>query len=356
MAIYPASYLDGKTAASHAVELVFSDRGLQIVERDYHKTVDFWTFDDIRPDATMPPDRNTLRLTCRTVPDARLTVRGEEVCTLLRRNVSALHPKAAVRRRVRLGLLVASAIPVLIGLYFLLPVIASLLVVFVPQEVEDRFGAAVMRTVSDSSIWGETCDQPGNPGYAALDGLVRRLARDNNLAQTFTLHVVRNDIANAFAVPGGHIVILSGLIDHARSADEVAGVIAHEMGHVVSRHTMADMMRTLGVGAAILVITGDVSSAAALGGAVLINLSYSRDDETEADALAVRYLNGSGIGTRGLHDFFARLAKREEGDGMEFLTTHPSSQLRAERVGDSAPVRPALTDAEWSAVRAVCKR
>ncbi len=355
MAVHYAHYLDGQTAVRHTVELVFSDRGIQILSQNDHKILAFWDFEDIRPDATVSSDGETLRLTSRRADTARLTVKGKESCSLLRQRVKALHPKAIWRRRLIVGGLVVSTIPALIGLYAVLPFIAAFLAGFIPQEVEDKFGQAIMRTVVKTELGGRRCDEPGTPGYDALNGLVQRLAADSTLKSSFTLHVIDNKISNAFALPGGHIVVLSGLIDEAGSGDEVAGVLAHEMGHVVSRHTMVGLMRTLGVGAAILMITGDINSAVALGGVTLISLSYSRDDETEADMLAVRYLGNSGVSTQGLHDFFTRIAAQSKDSGSNFLRTHPDSEKRAALVGTSPSRRLALTDEEWQDVKKICQ-
>src|SRR5690606_26348291 len=104
----------------------------------------------------------------------------------------------------------------------------------------------------------------------------------------FTVSVADDPQVNAFAAPGGRIVLLEGLLREAESPDEIAGVLAHEIGHVTERHPTAAALRLLGIQALLTGIFGDgsLASAAAGAGGLLVALSYSRDDERTADRLA----------------------------------------------------------------------
>ncbi|MEM7172746.1 MAG: M48 family metallopeptidase, partial [Pseudomonadota bacterium] len=106
-----------------------------------------------------------------------------------------------------------------------------------------------------------------------------------------------------------------GLIDDASGPDAVAGVLAHEMGHVTERHGTAGLIKALGLGFFFGVVLGDLGSGAVLAaGETLLQLSYGRDAERDADDRAVDLLTASGISSQGLADFFQQLERLEAGD------------------------------------------
>jgi beta-barrel assembly-enhancing protease len=166
---------------------------------------------------------------------------------------------------------------------------------------------------------------------------------------TYQFHVVDNEDLNAFAVPGGHVYMNTGTILAARDMGEVAGVMAHEIGHVALRHTAQSYNRQRNTGllyqigtAALGALYGD---AGATGGQVLGGLaaqayltSYSREAEAEADLFAVEVLPRAGIDPQGLVDFFETL--RRDGGGsspLQFLSSHPTTDERI--AGTQAAIR-----------------
>src|SRR5690606_38234224 len=129
------------------------------------------------------------------------------------------------------------------------------------------------------------------------------------------------------------------LLDKAESPDEVAGVVAHEAGHVVHRHGMQALVRHFALSMVITVFTGSdwgfVSNAAQL----LVEFAYSRDAESEADATGVAMLERAGLRANGLEAFFARLQKEEGGDEeslMRYLATHPPLRERRAAIARGA--------------------
>lgn len=138
---------------------------------------------------------------------------------------------------------------------------------------------------------------------------------------------------NAFALPGGTIVLLDGLVEVAEEEDAVLGVLGHELGHVVHRHAARKLLQSVGVGALAGLLWGDFSGVAAGLPVVLGMLSYSRDAEREADEFAIAFLRGAGRPVRPLHDFFTKLESRLGLRGSQvFLSTHPSPEERLERL------------------------
>ncbi|MCA9261669.1 MAG: M48 family metallopeptidase, partial [Planctomycetales bacterium] len=159
--------------------------------------------------------------------------------------------------------------------------------------------------------------------HAAVEGL------------DFEIHVIDADIANAFALPGGVIVVYVGLIEQADNAEQLAGVIGHEMAHATLRHGMEAVSHTIGLATAVHLLLGDASALAAAGADVLqmaaVN-SYSREQEAAADQEAVRMLDAAGVNPSGLPEFFHQ--HDDPGDErpgiVAWLDTHPSHADRVD--------------------------
>ena len=179
---------------------------------------------------------------------------------------------------------------------------------------------------------------------------------------------------NAFAVPGGHIVVMRGLLDTLESPEELAGILAHEIGHVIERHPLAGAIRITGISVLLdLVVGGDsdiVDALVQLGG-TLIAFSYNREDERTADAIALEILRQAAITPKGLERFFERLTAEagktvEGGDRMDkaaeravtLFSTHPWNDERLKKVRKAGAAtktsRPALTGDQWRALQGIC--
>ena len=165
-------------------------------------------------------------------------------------------------------------------------------------------------------------------------------------------------MANAFALPGGRVVLFRGLIEDAGDPGEVAGVLAHEIGHVTHRHGTQAILRSLGLEVLFGLMLGELGEGLFGGiGASLLSLSYSRDAEVEADRVALVLLGDTGIGARGLAAFFKRLA--EGGPklpaALQLLSTHPSHEARARLFeGAMGAQGPAMSAADWAALKEIC--
>jgi predicted Zn-dependent protease len=173
----------------------------------------------------------------------------------------------------------------------------------------------------------------------------------------FKVHVVRSPQINAFCLPGGTIVVFTGLIDAAERPEQLAGVLGHEMAHATLRHGMERTAQALGVGAALAVLVGDGTGLLAIGAEVFqfatVN-SYSRVQENEADAEGLRMLHESGIDPTAMAEFF-EIMQHEHPDmpgALNWVSTHPSHEERIrllqQQVGDlpEADYQPLDTDLE----------
>lgn len=156
----------------------------------------------------------------------------------------------------------------------------------------------------------------------------------------FHIHIAQDPTINAFALPGGYVVLNTGLIMAAETGEEVLGVLAHEIAHVTKQHGMRRMIESLGLFLLAQALFGDASGvwgAVLENGAFLLNQSFSRDMERDADETGFAYMLSAGINPSGLLTFFDKLyreSKESGSDGFEealnFLSTHPAPSKRIE--------------------------
>lgn len=142
---------------------------------------------------------------------------------------------------------------------------------------------------------------------------------------------------NAFALPSGDIVVLDQLVELAENDDEVAGVIAHELGHVAYRHGLRQLIQSSVVSFVVGIYFGDVSSLAASFGALALESRYSREFEHEADAYGARSLLAAGLGSEPLAAMLERMEKAHAEKGGKasresLLSSHPDTAERVARL------------------------
>src|SRR5262249_36644414 len=259
------------------------------------------------------------------------------------------------------GLAVLGAVALLVGGLWALDLSPSQAVArHMPLEARVKIGQAVIASMAKDRKVCETAAR-----RAALERLTRRLTAAA-FDKPLNARVVLLDwpLVNAFAVPGGQIILTRGLVQHAGTADEVAGVLAHELGHTLELHPEAGIVRAMGLAAATQLALAGAQGTVSNVGLLLTQLRYTRIAEEEADAHALRMLKGAGISAKGFGDFFERLeGKRSAADtaksASEFeviLRTHPPTADRIALVRSQAtyPATPALSEAEWRALHEAC--
>ena len=205
------------------------------------------------------------------------------------------------------------------------------------------------------------CTRP--EGQAALAKLEARLTEGAVLPLDLTVHVLDSSYVNAFALPGGIIVFFDGLIQEADSAEEVAAVFAHEIGHVAARDPTRIALRSAGSIGVLGLLLGDFAG----GAAVLflaervIQADYSQDAEAAADAFAHGMLMGADLPPSAIATFFERLVATggsEPAGLVQHFNSHPAlgDRIAAARAAEpSGALFPqALTPDEWQALRAIC--
>jgi hypothetical protein len=219
----------------------------------------------------------------------------------------------------------------------------------VPRTWEKNFGDTLV-----GDFGNKACAGAG--GQEALNELARRLSPR---AGEFNIRVVNIRMVNAAALPGGNIVIFDGLLKEADGAEELAGVLAHEIAHVEERHTTQMMIRHFGLSTLIAGFGGTTGTSIE----TIMSASYSRSSEEEADREAIRALGQAGISPLPTAGFFQRLARQEEkigaaARGLAYISTHPMSADRERRFRESAaPGRTylaPLSREQWDALYNIC--
>ncbi len=242
-----------------------------------------------------------------------------------------------------------------------LPYAAREAALAIPPDIEAQLGEATADQVVRLFTRGKApgfCSSP--EGDAVLRELTQRFAAQVDLPYPLMVRVVKSPIVNAFTLPGGQILLFSELLDYAGGPEEVAGVLAHEIGHALRRHPMEIFVKNVGAATLIGFLLGDVT-----GGTVIVALAqftitsaYTREAEREADADAVDLLNGAGIDGSGLVDFFDRLRKEKDSglqDILSVISTHPASGERSDFVRANATASgPAMSESQWTALKAIC--
>ncbi|GIZ53309.1 M48 family metallopeptidase [Noviherbaspirillum aridicola] len=233
--------------------------------------------------------------------------------------------------------------------------IAAWAVQHVPRGAEERLGDLVLAQTRARVTLRED-----GPAHAAVQQLGRELSRGS--AYRWRWFVAEDRTVNAFAAPGGVVVVNTGLIEAAAEPGELAGVLAHEIAHVEERHSLEAMVKSAGLGLVLSIALGDWSgSAAGAWAARLAELKFSRDAETEADARAVRALHDAGLSPQPMARFFGRLAENEARiPGMSLVSSHPPSAERMTALQEQIAQLPARDYREpgidWQAVRASLPR
>lgn len=271
------------------------------------------------------------------------------------------------RRPARRWLTALAALAILVvgaGLYFRgIPVMASVMAAALPLSWEERLGQTVVGHLAPPE---RRCADPER--LAALTTIVERLmAAAPGTPYRIRLTVLDHPAVNALAAPGGHVIVLRGLLERTRTPEELAGVLAHEIQHVVRRHTTRALFAHVSMGVLVAAVAGDLSGLAVFGleGArVLGSLRYSREAEEEADARGLGMLLAAGVDPRGMLDFFETLRRREGQvpEVLRYLSSHPATEDRVAALrrlaaaGGSPPPTPLLPGRDWADISRLCGR
>jgi predicted Zn-dependent protease len=239
---------------------------------------------------------------------------------------------------------------------YLVPLVADRLAPLIPLSLEARLGDAVDGQVR--SLFGEhAC--VAESGKAALNRLASQLTGAASLPLAAEIAVLPSEVANAIALPGGRVYVFEGLLKAAESPDELAGVLAHELGHVAGRDGLRLLLHRSGSAFLLGLLFGDVTGGGVIifGAQALVDTQYSRAAETAADDFAADLMLDLGRSPLPLGEFLSRIAV--DSPNLAFISTHPLTTERManlEEAHRAATEAPLLSDEEWQALKVICER
>lgn len=345
-----ARFYDGRSALSHDAEVRLEGDALDI-RADGQALV--WRLADLIAEV----EADQVRVSNRRERDTRLVLPVEEWTALIGDRLDGRKRERRRREFWLVGGLAAVAGAVMLFVFVGVPILSGPVARATPVSMELRMGENFDAQVG--AIF-PTCRN--EEGQRILSALGDRIAMGADTPFDIRVRAVEAPMVNAFALPGGPVLITDDLISEAESPDELAAVIAHEIAHVEMRHVMQAVWRDLGIGMLLDLVVGGGTGAgqqAVILAGQASDLTYSRDAELEADTRGQALLHAAGLSSQGMAPFFDRMARADGsgrlGEAVEFMNSHPDSSRRGRvaRAG-ARPGLSALDAEEWRVVKAVC--
>jgi Zn-dependent protease with chaperone function len=334
----PAVHFDGATNRRRLVTLAFKDK-LDIRRADGPAGI--------------------LRLSCLSAPTlARLEIRdaaqAAEIaarCTQLDENVPGRHGVGTI-----IGWSLAAAASIVAVVMFGVPLAADRLAPLVPQSLERRLGDASEGQVK-AMFGGKSCTNA--PGRAAFNKLVNILREAAGMNIPIKTAVLATPVPNAFALPGGKVYLLNGLLAKAENPDEIAGVLAHELGHLRHRDGTRNLIYDGGTSFLIGLLFGDITGSGAVifASRSLVTSSYSREAEYNADTFSIDVMHRLGRSPKPMGQLLYRVTGKEVDKSLSILSNHPLTEDRLKRMSDEdrpPSGLPLLSAEEWTSLKAIC--
>ena len=345
--MWHAHFYDGQIAQPHTVQVQVLSNGLEIIFSD--RPSEIWTYGSFRQTEGFHSGE-LVRFEKSDTFGQALVIDDVEILEVMRERApdSGFHNPKLRRYRVPLiGFSLVSIVLIIWLLYgHILPVFVDGIARIAPVAWEESLGRSVVAYIAPEEnrctdeIYTEVFDE-----------VIARLTAPTDLPYTFRVYVVKNAYVNAFALPGGYMAITTGFLKRVKSAEQIAGVIAHEMQHVVQRHGTRAVLREMSTRTLIAAISGGgegldyVLDKAAMVGA----LRFSRDHESSADIEGMKMIIDARIDPKGMVEVFEILLEitGDIPDDLVYVSTHPLTKNRIRSLSpylDSLKVDPISLD------------
>jgi predicted Zn-dependent protease len=358
-------YLDGQIAIRQFAVIQVMAKGLKIKSERGGRL--WWPNDKVRLQQHLFGSEQ-VRLEKDGENPEMLLVPRDPFFRALRQLGSGMAKKLPDRRRHKMGV----ALPIfaslaVVGITTILylwgiPGAASLLASKVPISWEEHLGQATVEKMAPPE---KRCPDPNLNQF--MDEMIATLTAPlSRNPYIFRVIVVDNPRVNAFAAPGGYIIIFRGLLQRTQTPEELAGVLGHELQHILHRHPTRALLQQASIGILLVALTGDVKGAMSFGleGArILGTLRYSRELEEMADHEGMNMLLASGVDPMGMITFFQKMSQDGEKSPeiLTYLSSHPNPESRiahlkllARRSRRSSV--PLLQGYNWEEVRRACEK
>lgn len=362
MTTYEGTFFDGLSAKKFVVGVELGAASLALDGPEIDRPVR-WPVADLRA-VRKARHGQAVELNTATQPDARLIIDDPVFASALLARAPHLRKRRGYTPRAweRPWAVAAIMVAFIATVILTVPLLAAPLAQMVPDTWRTSMGTSTERMVLSL---GPQCIK--SSGAVALNKLVIKLAPTSEEdAPPISVKVIQGPLTNAFALPGGKIIVFQKLLDVMEAPDEFAGVLAHEIGHVVERHPTEATLRSMGFSLFLTMLVGDSSALTeflASLGIQAVESSYSRDHERTADRVAVDLLAAAGADPGKMARTFERLRKAQKEEGTlelgrlgALLSTHPPYDERIEtaRAQMNKASQSLLTDSEWRALKNIC--
>ena len=357
------TYYDGQSAVPHHVTVTVQPSRLQI--RTNSGTTYSWPYSEL----TQTQGRYSgeeVRLERGTGVCETLVVPDNDILRAIHRSapekVGHLHNPAHKHKRLLFTVLAGVvSIPLFWAVFtWGIPWLATPITALIPVAWEQQLGQFIANEIAPPE---KQCQDPQL--RKALGTIAKTLSQPlQSNPYTFTITVVDNPTFNALAAPGGNILVFRGLLKGTQTPEELAGVLAHEMQHILLRHGMRMLVQQISMAFAVAALSGDASGIMTFGlqaAHTLQSLSYSRGAEEQADEQGLRLLLRAKLDPKGMMAFFDNLKDRHQpGPLSQYLSTHPSAEERMSRLkalaenNPSQQTNPLLQQSNWSQIRELC--
>lgn len=356
------SYYDGRSPIPQHVRLTVEETGLTL--KLAGGTTRFWRYQELR--------QTQGRYSGEEVRLERGSGIGETLVVPNPRILLAIHQTGGIRashfhhpgtrgQRVFLTILAALAcMPVIYAIFaWGIPGLAGPITNAIPVSWETRLGEFVLQEFTkDQPI----CDNPELTDK--IETIMKTLTSPlTQSSYTFRVTVVDSPVVNALAAPGGNILVFRGLLKDTDSPEEIAGVLAHEIQHVLLRHGMRLIVQHMSMAFIIAALSGDASGMISYGlqaAQTLQTLSYGREAEHQADEEGLALLQHAHIDPNGMMTFFSKVSQAQpDHSPLRYLSTHPSTEDRLRHLKDLLPTSPAQIqrfpfEKNWEHIRTLC--
>lgn len=331
MISFNAQYFDGNSSASHAVTLQLQDDGTVRIRGD---GIDLaYPVAAFSVASRLGNARRSLRL-----PDGALCETDDNDAVgrmFARRQAGSFHGllhRWESRTSYALAALALTLIAAWVAIQFGIPAVARQVALGLPAATESAIGKNALAGL-DQVVFKPS--QLPQARQNALQALFAEITRDLEPGRTGRLEFRMGEKLgpNAIALPSGIVVITDELVNLAKRDEELAAVLAHEIGHLKYRHALRHILQDSATSLLIVFVTGDPSSILGAIPTGLLLTKYSRDFEREADDFALQYLDRRGIDSKAFSDILLRMDRERPAsrDIPSFLSTHPSTEERARR-------------------------
>lgn len=330
MTTFKATYFDGVNSAAHEVTVTvlgdrISLRGETVLET--HPVAA----------CSIEPALGGTRRTLYTPTGGRVDTTDMGAFLHLERGKPGTWGSRAVhflesRWKIALAAVVVAFLAVGAGAIWGIPVIAEKAAFSLPDRVLQAMGRNALSSM-DRHVF-----KPSELDAARVENvrsMVKTFASETGAPEPRVLVFRKSPFGpNAFALPGGTVVLTDELVTFVKGDGEILGVVAHELAHLKDRHAVRTIFQGTGVFALVSVLMGDVTSITSVAGTlpvILLESRYSRGFEREADITAARWMDAAGYGVQPMIDFLTRVKEKQQGmEGPDFLSSHPALEKRIE--------------------------